>query len=184
MKNDRSGIYGAFGARVPMGKMLAALAVVAGLFACLVITKWAIGRVGWLEKGVYAQATWDSFAVRLPWSSASREKTYLVAVEKDRPGRLYTDESLASGKHVRWTWVSMYPSGMRRILAARVYGGKLAKRTSALWLGWPIWLILAMSVGQQVDMARLRRARHSGVWIRGNRIVGRGEWNNRSGEAG
>ncbi len=52
-----------------------------------------------------------------------------------------------------------------------------------MWLGWPVLVILCAIVGQQIDMAKLRRARHSGVWLRGSRMVGSREWNSRAGEA-
>jgi hypothetical protein len=183
MRDERSGIYGAFAARVPVGKTLACVAAVVLVFPCLVITKWAVGPVGWLEKGVYAKASLGAMTGGFRKPSSVQTRTYLVAVEEANSTRMYTNESLSAGRRGRWIWVRLAPSQMREMLGRSVYGGKLATRTAALWLGWPVLLILSMIVGQQIDMARLRRARHSGVWIRGNREVDASEWNSRAGAA-
>ena len=183
MRDERSGIYGAFAARMPVGKTLAFVAAVVSLFPCLVVTKWMLGTVGWLEKGVYARASLRSMTNGFRKSTLHGTRAYLVAVETANPTRMYTDDSLASGRRARWVWARMEPAEMRDILGRSVYGGKLAKRTAAVWLGWPVLIILCMIVGQQIDMARLRRARHSGVWLRGNRMVGSREWNSRADQA-
>jgi len=183
VRDERSGIYDAFAARLPVGKTLAFVAAIALLFPCLVVTKWLLGTVGWLEKGVYANASLRAMTNGFRKPTLHGTRAYLVVVEAANPTRMYTDDSLAAGRRARWILVRMEPAEMRDMLGRSVYGGKPAKRTAAVWLAWPVLVILCAIVGQQIDTARLRRARQSGVWLRGNRMVGSREWNSRAGEA-
>lgn len=184
MTDERSGIYGAFAVRFPLGKILGCLGVMASLFLCLVVTKWLVGGVGWLEKGVYVKASWDGMMGGLRRTHGTSYGRYLIAVEAERKGMLYTDAALAAGRRAVWLVVHVDPAGMRSLLETSVYSGRLGRHTAWLWLGFPVLAIFSVVGGQQVDMARLRRARHAGVWIRGNRLVDQQEWNRRAGRAG
>jgi hypothetical protein len=183
---QRSGIWGAFQVRNPKGKVTAILVAGALAVGCWEWSRYLCGPVGWAEKGLYSETGWDALvnpvSRLVPWVGWGRDQPYPVIVENARGFRLYTDEAKVAGKP--WTVIktNQSPKSLHLLLRAYVYGGSFWRHWWPMWLVWPILFVACLAVGIRVDMARLRKARQTGVFLRGNRLVDAQEWNRRANE--
>jgi hypothetical protein len=183
---SKTGVYGAFVVRNPLGKGLGFLLALVLLAGCWQWSRHRAGPVGWADKALYMRTGWDAavdpMLSAIPVLHLGQAERYPVIVERAAGWPLYTNEAHAAGK--AWT---VQPSDvpaklLHRLLALYVYGGNFWRKVWPLWLLWPVLLVCSLIAGQLVDMRRLRRARQSGVHLRGNRMVEAAEWNRRANE--
>jgi hypothetical protein len=183
-KRKTTGVYGAFAARNPVGKVAGLLVALLLLAGCWQWTKYRCGRVAWAEKGMYVTTAWDGMvdpglrALHL----GGTDEQYVVVVEQASGDPLFTNEAFAAGRKWRRVVKSIDPRILHGYLREYVYENDPARLAWPLWFLWPILLVACLVTGQIVDMLRLRKARQTGVFLRGNRITPRGEWNARANE--
>lgn len=187
MGRKRTGIWGVFSVRNPVGKAVGLTLAVGALIGCWEWSRYTLGPVGWADKGLYVHTGWDAIVNPLlrsvPLLRLGQDEPYPVIVERAAGWPLYTNEAKAAGRPWQVIRTDVSPKMLHQYLRAYVYGGSFWRRLWPVWLIWPLLAISCCVGGQIVDMRRLRTARNTGVYLRGNRLVDEAGWNRRANQS-